>query len=182
VQRRGRAWGVIGVIVGVLIALVVSGALVAPAQADTAVSISGSGCAGGTTFCFVPAQSTVANGATVTWTNQSTAPHTVTRCTPAACNGTDAGSGTDASFTSGNVAASNGATFSHAFNGAGAYNYYCQIHGYAVMHGTVTVQSAVSASTTTTTATASAPTTVASSAANPPPPAAAVSGNVSFTG
>ncbi|MBV9039922.1 MAG: hypothetical protein JOZ68_02900 [Acidimicrobiia bacterium] len=179
-QRRGRAWGAIGVMVGVVMALVVSGALVAPAQADTAVSISGSGCAGATTFCFVPAQSTVANGTTVTWTNQTTAPHTVTRCTPAACNGTDAGSGSDASFTSGNVAASNGATFSHAFNGAGTYNYYCQIHGYAVMHGIVTVQSAVG--TTTTTATASAPTTVVPSPPNPPPPAAAVSGNVSFTG
>jgi plastocyanin len=32
-----------------------------------------------------------------------------------------------------------GQTFSITFTAAGSYNYYCTIHSYAVMHGTITV-------------------------------------------
>ena len=28
----------------------------------------------------------------------------------------------------------------HTFHGVGTYNYYCAIHGFAVMHGSVTVK------------------------------------------
>jgi hypothetical protein len=78
----------------------------------------------------------------VTWTNQSGAFHTATRCTPAACAGVDGGTGTDSGFTSGNIAVANGSTFSHTFHGAGTYTYYCEVHGYDVMHGALTVQAA----------------------------------------
>jgi LPXTG-motif cell wall-anchored protein len=118
------------------------------AAAQTSVAISGSGCAGGSVFCFSPAELTIHDGDAVVWTNQTTAPHTVTRCTPAACAGTGGGTGTDATFTSGNVGAGTGMTFSHTFHGTGTYTYFCTIHGFAVMHGTVTVIAAASVPTT----------------------------------
>jgi hypothetical protein len=72
----------------------------------------------------------------VTWDNQTTVSHTVTRCTTSACP-VGAGSGTDPAFGSALLGA--GQTFSVTFHGLGTYNYYCQVHGYTVMHGTVTV-------------------------------------------
>lgn len=122
------------------------------ARADPTVTIS-SHCA---VFCFVPEQLTVAVGDTVSWVNTTGTAHTVTRCTPAACNGASGGTGTDASFGSADVAATSGATFSHVFTEPGTYVYYCRIHGYALMHGTITVTAAP-------TTTAPTPTTAASS-------------------
>jgi LPXTG-motif cell wall-anchored protein len=116
--------------------------------AQTSVTITGTGCAGGSLFCYSPANVTVSDGDTVVWTNQTSAPHTVTRCTPAACAGDAGGSGTDTTFTTGNVAAGNGTTFSHTFHGPGTYTYYCTIHGFAVMHATVTVMAAPTITTT----------------------------------
>ncbi|HTD49207.1 MAG TPA: plastocyanin/azurin family copper-binding protein [Acidimicrobiia bacterium] len=107
-------------------------------------------------FCFVPEQVTVAVGDTVSWVNTSGAEHTVTRCTPAGCNGTSGGTGTDASFGSADVAAASGTTFTHVFSAPGTYVYYCTIHGYTLMHGTITV---TAAPTTTTAPASSAPIT-----------------------
>lgn len=76
-------------------------------------------------FAFVPATLTVAVGDTVTWTNQDTAPHTVT----ATSGGT---------FDSGNLA--NGGTFSQTFASAGTFAYRCEIH--PSMIGSVVVQAA----------------------------------------
>lgn len=90
-------------------------------------------------FCFTPASVAAASGEQVTWSNQSITPigHTVTRCTPAACQGNDGGTGTD--LWSGSGTLFDGNSYSHTFTGAGTYVYYCMIHGYAQMHGTVTV-------------------------------------------
>lgn len=85
-----------------------------PAGAGSAVSIAG--------FSFQPATITVAVGATVTWTNQDSAGHTVTA--------------DDSSFTSERLAT--GATFSHTFATAGTFTYHCAIH--SSMKATVTVQ------------------------------------------
>ena len=63
--------------------------------------------------------------------------HTVTRCTPAACSGASGGTGTQTGFGSGTIAA--GGKYAFAFRGKGTYVYYCSIHGYALMHGTITV-------------------------------------------
>lgn len=121
---------------------------VSPAgAAQSSVTIAGTGCPGGSLFCFSPANITIHDGDTVVWTNQTAAPHTVTRCTAAACSGTGAGSGTDASFTNGNVSAGNGNTFAHTFHGPGNYVYYCTIHGFALMHGTVTVMASPTVTT-----------------------------------
>ncbi len=102
----------------------------------------GNGCVPGTggqggAYCFTPNSVTVSPGSAVTWTNRSPATHTVTRCTLSAC-GTGGGSGTaPAGFDSGTI--NSGGQASISFSGSGSYVYYCAIHGYAAMHGTVTV-------------------------------------------
>ena len=118
------------------VSLVVAGATPAGA-AGGAVTISASGC-GGTLFCYKPSALSVTDGSAVTWTDTTAFPHTVTRCTAAACSGTGPGTGTDSTFTSASVSP-NGST-AHTFHGTGTYNYYCSIHGYGVMHGTITVK------------------------------------------
>jgi len=89
------------------------GAAGQPAAGGEQVKIAG--------FAFAPASITVKVGTTVTWTNQDSAPHTVTA--------------DDGSFTSGDLAT--GATFSQTFAKAGTYPYHCNFH--SSMKGTVTV-------------------------------------------
>jgi len=94
----------------------------------------------GTEFCFNPPSQTAAPGEQVTWTNQSAfAPHEIVRCTPTACAGNSGGTGGDSWPGSGVL--SSGDTYSHSFTGVGTYVYYCAIHGYAAMHGSITVAS-----------------------------------------
>lgn len=91
---------------------------------------------------FSPTTTTVSLGTTVTWTNQGTMLHTVTA--------------DDGSFNSGDIAASS--TYSHTFNTAGTYNYYCSHHGgpgLSGMSGTIIV---TAAATTTTSGTSTPPT------------------------
>ena len=109
----------------------------AAAAAPASVTVSSTGC-GGSLFCYKPSAVTVNNGSGVKWTDTTGVQHTVTRCTPAACSGTGPGSGTDSTFTSATLAP-NG-TSTHTFNGTGTYNYYCTIHGFAIMHASVTVK------------------------------------------
>jgi len=87
-------------------------------------------------FCFSPGSTSVVSGGTVQWVNKTTSPHTVTRCTVAACK-VSGGTGKDAGPKSPTLAAN--ATYKFTFHGKGTYVYYCAIHGYAAMHGKVTV-------------------------------------------
>lgn len=89
----------------------------APTGPQVAISIIGSG-----TYAFDPASKSVKVGTTVTWTNNSSAPHTVTSDT-----GPDSFDGQ----------VSSGDKFSFTFTKAGTYTYHCSIHPY--MHGTITV-------------------------------------------
>lgn len=116
---------------------IVAATSMAAAAAPAGVTISSSGC-GGSLFCYKPPTVTVTNGGGVKWTDATGATHTVSRCTAAACNGTGPGSGTDSTFTTATLAP-NG-TFTHTFHGTGTYNYYCKIHGFAIMHGSVVVK------------------------------------------
>jgi plastocyanin len=100
------------------------------------VSISSSGCAGGKIFCYQPAALTVQHGTRVVWKNNTGAPHTVNRCTVAVC-GVSGGTGTDTNF--GSPTINSGQTYAFTFHGTGTYRYYCKIHGYGAMHGTITV-------------------------------------------
>lgn len=113
-------------------------AQVTPDAKGHTVSIvaSGGGCA--SEYCFSPANLTVHQAQTVTWQNMSVAEHTVSSCTTSACSGVGPGTGSDPAFNSGLIAS--GKTFSLEFHGAGTYNYYCMVHGYAIMHGTITVK------------------------------------------
>src|SRR4051795_4993923 len=64
-------------------------------------------------FAFDPKTISVNVGDTITWTNDGPSPHTV--------------SADDGSFDSGNL--DKGATFSHTFDKAGTFAYYCKYHG-----------------------------------------------------
>jgi len=75
-------------------------------------------------YAFGPSAMTVVAGTTVTWTNTSDAPHTVTSDTGA--------------FGSNPVAPST--SFRFTFSKAGTFNYHCSIHPY--MHGAITVTAA----------------------------------------
>lgn len=135
----------------VILATVVTAFLVAllgAPRADAAgptVNITGTGASCTAAFCYQPDSLTVRSGDSVTWTNGSSAPHTVARCTPSACSGQSGGTGTDAGPSTGTInpgAASSPVTFA----GTGTYVYYCTIHGYAAMHGTITVEQAAATS------------------------------------
>src|SRR5439155_3118267 len=72
----------------------------------------------------------------VTWTNASSAGHTATSCTPGVCAGAPSNTGSDT------FAVNVDTTGSFTFHSPGTYVYYCSIHGYAAMHGTITVSAA----------------------------------------
>jgi amicyanin len=93
-----------------------------PSGSKMAVSITTSG-----TFAFSPATITIKVGTTVTWTNNTGAPHTVT-----SDDGTTFDSGINTPI------AANGGTFSFTFAKAGTFTYHCQIHPF--MKATVIVQ------------------------------------------
>ncbi|HZC04506.1 MAG TPA: cupredoxin family copper-binding protein, partial [Ktedonobacterales bacterium] len=73
-------------------------------------------------FAFQPANLQVKVGTTVTWTNQDTAPHTVTF--------------RDSSLTS-SALLQKGQSFSYTFTKVGTFSYYCDVH--EAMTGQVTV-------------------------------------------
>jgi amicyanin len=79
-------------------------------------------------FGFNPATITIKVGTTVTWTNTTGAPHTVT-----SNDGTSFDSGINTPISA------NGGTFSFTFTKAGTFAYHCQIHPF--MKATIIVQS-----------------------------------------
>jgi plastocyanin len=74
-------------------------------------------------FCYHPANLTVTVGTNVAWTNTSAAPHTVTGVSGGPSSGT----------------LLPGTRYTFKFTSPGTFTYFCTIHGFAVMHGTVTV-------------------------------------------
>ena len=96
----------------------------------------GGACPAGAMFCYQPQKPTIASGTKVVWKNRTSAPHTMTRCAGTACP-VSGGTGTDAGLASPLI--SPGAKYKFVFHGRGTYVYYCSVHGYAVMHGTITV-------------------------------------------
>jgi plastocyanin len=98
--------------------------------------VAGAKCMPASEFCFKSANINVHSGTRVTFLNKTLTTHTVTRCTTAACAGHNGGTGTQAGL--GSTIGANG-KYSFVFRKPGTYLYYCQIHGYATMHGMVTV-------------------------------------------
>ncbi len=83
---------------------------------------------------YSPETVTIAVGETVTWTNDGQAPHTVT-----ADNGSfDSSPNCPDSI---ETCMQTGDTFSHTFDSAGTFSYFCKVHGQS-MSGTVVVQGA----------------------------------------
>lgn len=87
-----------------------------PAPAATTVSVAISG------FKFAPATITINKGDTVTWTNNDSAPHTVT--------------GDNGGPSSGQL--SKGQSYSYTFTAAGTFPYHCAVH--PMMTATVVVK------------------------------------------
>lgn len=152
--------------------LVAPGALItsrAVAAGGASVSIVPLGASCASEYCYQPASVSAASGDTVTWTNNSPASHTVTRCDPSACHGQGPGTGSDALSS---AEFGQGQTFSHAFAGGGTYFYYCTVHGYDTMHGEVTVAGSTTTSTTTHTTQTTTSTPSATTTQTSPPTAA----------
>lgn len=76
-------------------------------------------------FTFIKNSMTIAQGTTVTWTNNDSVAHTVTA--------------DDGSFNSGNI--NPGQSFSYTFNTNGTFTYHCSIH--TTMTGTIIVKPAI---------------------------------------
>ncbi len=109
------------------LACVLWAAVAAPAfAADKSVSV-------GDNF-YSPPTVTISVGDSVTWTNNGQAPHTVT-----ADNGSfDSSPSCPDNF---DTCMQPGDTYSHTFNTAGTFGYFCKVHGQS-MSGTVVVQGA----------------------------------------
>jgi len=86
--------------------------------------------------CYVPSTITIDTGSEVNWSNEDTASHTVTSGDPQ--------NGPDGNFNSDLFLA--GKTFSHKFEEAGTFQYFCQVHPW--MQGAVIVQEAHAQSST----------------------------------
>ncbi len=140
-MRRGRSAAAAVVAVTGLAILAAQSAVAArpaaAAMANKSVSIVPSSSTCSHLFCFQPTRVKVAAGNSVTWTNHTGVTHTITRCTPSACSGHGGGTGTDTGF--GDPGLSPNQQYTFTFHGPGSYVYYCAIHGYATMHGKVTV-------------------------------------------
>ena len=101
----------------------------ATASVSTPAGTSVPGCET-TNECYIPYEVTVDVGGEVTWTNDDTAAHTVT--------GGSAADGPSGVFDSSLFMA--GTTFSHKFEAAGTFPYFCMVHPW--MEGIVVVQEA----------------------------------------
>jgi len=133
-------------VVGLLVAVVAGGVLIAatPVRADSGpIGITEGGCAGGGSgFCFTPESAVATTGKVVTWVNSSRANHTVTSCTVAVCGVASPGDAFSLA-----IGPAFGDNNSFTFASAGTYTYYCKVHGYSAMHGTITVNAKKSVTT-----------------------------------
>jgi len=91
------------------------------------------GCEDTADGCFIPSPVTIPMGGTVTWENNDTAAHTAT--------GGSATEGPSGVFDSSLIMA--GSSFSHTFEDAGTFDYFCMVHPW--MAGTVVVEDAAAA-------------------------------------
>ena len=74
-----------------------------------------------TNECFIPADVSINVGETITWSNDDSAAHTVTSGAPGAADGI---------FDSSLFMADT--TFSHTFDEAGEYDYFCLVHPWMI--------------------------------------------------
>ena len=136
-KRYRLPLAVVIVIGAVMLIAAACGSSSATPPASTATATAGGGGTATVTianFAFTPQKITVKAGTTVTWTNNDTAPHTVT-----SANSLDVSATTTSMFDSGQFG--QGQTFSFTFTKPGTYFYVCTIHRtQPAMHGEVIVQ------------------------------------------
>jgi plastocyanin len=131
-----------------------------PASAAThTITINGAPYCGTSLFCYSPSSLTVTAGDSVTWVNNSPAPHTVTRCTPSACSGSGRGRSSRQRGPSSPTIKASGGMFTFTFTRPGKYRYYSAIDRHGTLHGRILV---VPAPSTTTPGPGTTSTTVAS--------------------
>ena len=132
--------GAVVIIIVVVLALYFGGVFTPNNTPGTPAKVFDTGTCSNITNCnFSPVPLNITTGTKVTWTSNSTTPHTVTACSTA--NGADStscptmnASGLP-SFDSGTSGFTNGQTYSNTFSTAGTYYYYCRFHNW--MHGQV---------------------------------------------
>jgi plastocyanin len=110
-----------------------------PAFASTTITITKTVCSGGgTKYCYSPEDVSVTAGAPIEWVNEDTVSHNVAVCPSSSiCPGAAAFHTSWACGTE--KVALNGGTASCTLTVNGTYVYYCSLHGYNAMHGTITV-------------------------------------------
>ena len=96
--------------------------------ATTVTNAPGSSTPGCEPECFIPSTVTIDVGGTVTWENNDTAAHTSTAGSPQ--------DGPSGAFDSSLIMA--GSSFSHTFDSAGTFDYFCMVHPW--MTGVVAVR------------------------------------------
>lgn len=138
-----RAAAVFGVAGAILLGLAAAALAESPAPAASGApgSSAGPAASGGAAISIVqksfqPADLTIQVGQTVTWTvtEAISDTHSVT-------SGLSTDSKPGTAFDSGINLHSNGDSFSHAFDTAGTFPYFCAVHP-TTMHGTITVEAA----------------------------------------
>jgi len=134
--------GAVVIIVVVILALYFGGVFNTTTTPGTPAKIFDTGSCSSATNCdFSPVPLSISTGTKVTWTSNSTTPHTVTACSTT--NGPDSTScptmnvSSLPSFDSGSSGITNGQSYSNTFSTAGTYYYYCRFHNW--MHGQVNV-------------------------------------------
>ena len=114
-------------LLAVFVVIAVTPSAFADHMSATVTNAPGSSTPGCEPECFIPSMVTLDIGGEVTWENDDTAAHTVTSGTPT--------EGPDGIFDSSLVMA--GSSFSHIFEEAGSYDYFCMVHPW--MQGMVMV-------------------------------------------
>jgi len=107
--------------------------IITTATVTNAPGSSTPGCEETAEGCFIPSPVTIDMGGTVTWENNDTAAHTAT--------GGSATEGPSGVFDSSLIMA--GSSFSHTFEDAGTFDYFCMVHPWMV--GSVIVEDAAAA-------------------------------------
>lgn len=113
------------IIILVLFSIFISACSTQPTPASAPQNIAAEDAAAVTIegFSFSPLKLTVKKGTTVTWTNQDSAPHTVT---------------SDSGSELASLSLSKGQFYSHTFNEVGTFEYHCKFH--SMMRATVIVE------------------------------------------
>jgi plastocyanin len=136
---RHQARSFLGLLAAVFLATVLVILLPARGSATTGITITSGPCSGGgTSFCFNPETAIAETGMTVTWSDLSGIEHEIKQCTSSACAGSPASTGSN---TFDIVVPADGHG-SFVFSSSGTYYYYCSIHGYVAMHGSIVVTTA----------------------------------------